>query len=179
MSKIYITGISGTGKTTIANLLREKGIKSYSIDEIPGLSYWENKLDGKKVDYEAKLDRAFIDSHVWVCDTEQLKDLIDHEGTVVVLGLAENQHEFLSLFDKVILLQCKPQTFLKRILERKDNVFGQEKSAQEYLLNTYESFENDMIKDGAIPVNAEEPLDIVLKSIINEIWNLDFFKLFC
>jgi dephospho-CoA kinase len=169
MKKVYITGISGTGKTTIANLLKEKGIKSYSIDEVRGLCCWKNKVDGTKVAYEAKLDRAFIDSHVWMCNIGQLKDLVNQEGMVVVLGLAENQNEFLPLFDKVIVLQCRPETFLKRILARKDNVFGQDETAQKYLLNTYEKFESEMLKNGAVAINVEDSLDMVVRKIINEV----------
>ena len=169
MSKIYITGISGTGKTSIANRLNEKGIKAFSIDEVPDLCHWVSKVDGKIVDYEAKLDRTFIESHQWVCNIGTLKNLIDQKGTVVVLGLAENQNEFLPLFDKVILLRCKPETFLKRINERKDNVFGQDKSAQEYLLSTYEKYENDMLQNGAVSINVEEPLNTVIENILREI----------
>lgn len=169
MNKIYITGVSGTGKTTIAKLLNDRGVKSFSIDEVPNLCQWINKATGNVVDYEAKLDREFIDTHDWVCDAKLLKELIGQEGVVVVLGLAENQNDFISIFDKVILLQCKPETFIKRILERKDNVFGQDKTAQEYLLNTYQKFENDMLKNGAMPINVEEPIETVIEKIITEI----------
>lgn len=138
------------------------------MDEAAHLCHWVSKVDGKIVNYEAKLDRTFIESHKWVCDIKKLKNYINQEGTVVVLGLADNQNEFLSLFDKVILLQCKPEIFLKRIGERKDNVFGKNKSAQEYLLSTYETYENDMLKNGAIPINVEQPLDMVVESILRE-----------
>jgi len=44
MNNIYITGISGTGKTTIAHALKERGIKTISMDEVPDLYFWmENK----------------------------------------------------------------------------------------------------------------------------------------
>ena len=169
MNKIYITGVSGTGKTTIANALNEKGIKSYSIDEVPDLCHWVNKYSGKIVDYEAKLDRTFINSHQWVCNVDVLKRLVDQKGLVVVLGLADNQNEFLSLFDKVFVLQCKPETFIKRILSRTDNVFGQDETAQQYLLSTYQKFEIDALKNGAVSVDVEEPLDRVVKNISAQI----------
>jgi thymidylate kinase len=167
--KTFITGISGTGKTSIANALKERGVIAFSIDEVEGLCHWVNKTDGKVVDYEAKLDKEFIDSHVWVCDTEKLKELINQNENVVVLGMAENQEEFIPLFDKVLLLQCKPETFLKRIESREDNVFGKDKSAQEYLLNTYQEFENKMLEKGAVPIDVEKPLEEVVEEIIKQI----------
>lgn len=169
MNKIYITGVSGTGKTTIAKLLNDKGVKAYSIDEVDNLCHWVNKNTGKVVDYEAKLDSEFINSHEWICDIRLLKEITEQKDFVVVLGLAENQADFVSLFDKVILLHCKPETFIKRVSQRKDNAFGQEKTAQEYLLNTYQKFESDTLKNGAIPISVEEPIDTVVKMIISEI----------
>ena len=169
ITKVYITGVSGTGKTTIANLLSQKGIKAYSLDEVPGLCHWVNKIDGKIVNYEAKLDREFIESHSWICNIEKLKQLINQNESVVILGLADNQEEFLSFFDKIILLQCKPETFLNRIKERADNPFGQDKSAQEYLLDTYKAFEQKILENGAIAVNTEDPTQMVIEKIVKQI----------
>ncbi len=168
-NKIYITGVSGTGKTTLAKLLIKRGINAYSIDEIPGLCHWVNKINSQVVDHEAKLDRAFINSHSWICDIKQLKNLISQQGLVVVLGLADNQNEFLPLFDKVILLQCRPETFLKRIIERKDNVFGQDETSQEYLRDFYKKFENKVLKNGAATINVEESIGNVIDKVIRKI----------
>jgi dephospho-CoA kinase len=167
--KIYITGISGTGKTTITKELNKKGIKAYDLDEVPNLCNWFNRKTGKIVDCEVKLDRPFIESHKWVCDIELLKQLTNNDELVVILGNADNREEVSLLFDKIILLQCSPEVFLQRIKQRDNNDFGQDKSAQEYLLDTYEEFQNYFIKEGAIPINAEEELSKVSDNIISEI----------
>jgi GrpB-like predicted nucleotidyltransferase (UPF0157 family)/dephospho-CoA kinase len=167
--KVFVTGISGTGKTSIANALNLKGIKAFSMDEVDGLCQWINRETGDIVDYEAKLDRDFIDSHIWVCNTDKLKNLIEGQEGVAVLGMAENQNEFLSLFDKILLLQCAPETFLSRIERREDNIFGKDKTAQGYILETYREFENDMLEKGAISINVEKPFDEVEERIISEI----------
>jgi len=168
MKKVFITGISGTGKTVIAQALKEKGINAFDMDT-DDLCFWVNKLDGKKVDYEAKLDREFIDSHVWLCDIEKLKNMLGAKDGVVMLGHPTNIDEILPLFDKFILLQCKLETFLKRILERKNNDFGKDETAQQHLLDTYEKFERNMLDKGAISVNVEEPLDNVVASILSKL----------
>lgn len=166
MSKIYITGISGTGKTIVARILKNKGFNAISIDEIPGLCYWINKTSGDKVNYKAELNQKFIDSHNWICDIEMLSKLLNEKDKTIVLGHAENESDFLNLFDKIILLQCQPKTFLSRILERKDNDFGKEITAQKYLIDTYKKFENGMLNMGAASVDAEQPPDKVVSAIL-------------
>ena len=165
--KTYITGISGTGKTTLANALHEKGFKTISIDETPGLCSWVNRKDGSKVHHEAVVDKEFINAHKWVCDKEHLRNLITDNEDVYVCGVSENQDEYLDLFDRVILLQCEPEVFLQRLLDRtNDNPFGKDKSAQEYLLSIYKGFENDLLKKGAIAVNVNRPLNEVIEDIL-------------
>ena len=51
MQKIYITGISGTGKTAIAKELQQRGFYTISIDEVPNLCIWINKETKEKVLY--------------------------------------------------------------------------------------------------------------------------------
>lgn len=170
MKRIFVTGVSGTGKTTIAHILKSRGINSISIDEEQGLCYWKNKVTGNIVDYEAVLDKEFIDKHDWVCDITRLKSLIDSSSLpTVVLGIATNQNDFLDLFDKIILLQCKPETFIKRIMQRTDNDFGKDKSAQEYLLKTYKDFEEGLLRRGARPINVDDPIERVVELVMEEI----------
>lgn len=124
---------------------------------------WINRLDGQKIDYEAVLNQEFINSHMWVCDKERLAKMLDEGKGTIIFGHAENQADFLHLFDKIILLQCAPETFLKRIMERKDNDFGKDETAQKYLLDTYKNFEESMLEKGAIPVSTERSLEEVVE----------------
>ncbi len=126
MKKIYITGVSGTGKTTIAKELKKRGFYTVSIDEVDGLCSWihqeTGENDGGK---EAEMSLEFVDKHDWICDTEYLNNLLDKDvDSAFVLGMATNQDDFLHIFNKILFLQCSPETFCKRIENRTDKRNG-------------------------------------------------------
>ncbi len=172
----YITGVSGTGKTSIANLLNKKGFRAISIDETEGLCAWRHKTTGLKVDYEATLNKEFIDTHDWVCDIDILKEMMraSKNTAVYVLGCPSNQNDILHLFDKIFLLQCAPEVFLKRIMERQDNDFGKDESAQRFILGWYQGFESELLTKGAIPIDASAALEHVAGEIIKQTTNEKF-----
>jgi len=108
---------------------------------------------------------------MWVCDQQRLEKLIIDKKGVVVLGITENQNNFIPLFNTLILLQCKPEVFIERINNRKDNDFGKDKTVQDFLLHTYKQFESSMLEKGAISINTDCPLNEVVGAIIIEMQN--------
>ncbi|HYC34172.1 MAG TPA: AAA family ATPase [Candidatus Paceibacterota bacterium] len=172
MKKIYITGISGTGKTTIHGELQKRGFHTISLDETDDLCCWIDKETKEKVQRKVELNREFTDKHNWVCDTEYLKKLLDKEADLVfVLGVASNQNEFLNIFDKVLLLQCKPETFLHRLTHRTNNEFGKDKSVQDRIMEWYEEFENKLLNKGAIPINTDRSIDEIVTEVVKHTIN--------
>ncbi|MBI3335917.1 MAG: AAA family ATPase, partial [Candidatus Portnoybacteria bacterium] len=138
MPKIYITGVSGTGKSTLAKELNRLGIFAIDMDTVEGLCHWRNKKTGERTYYYSGIGRDWIEAHEWLCDIEKLKKLLKKDGLVAVLGLASNQDEYLNLFDKVFLLHCGEKTFLHRLNTRKGkDEFARDPSEQEHILSWY------------------------------------------
>lgn len=171
MKKIYITGVSGTGKTTVAKELEKRGLYAISIDEVENLCAWVNKKTGEKDGGKnTVLNGEFVDTHDWICDIEYLKKLLDTDVNIAfVLGMAGNQEEFLHLFDKTLLLQCSPETFCKRIESRTDNDFGKDKQIQQQILDRYQPYAEEMLSKGAIPIDTEKGINEVVEEIIKQI----------
>lgn len=167
--KVFITGESGTGKTTLGRNLKQKGFSVVDIDE-DGLCYWIDKKTKVRITYKADLSKKFIDTHSWICDIDRLLKTIEGNTIpVFIIGMPENIEDIIRISDTVILLKCQQEIFINRILKRKDNDFGKDKSAQEIILNRYKSFEKRIENLGAVVINThtseEEVVDAVLKTL--------------
>lgn len=166
MPKIYITGVSGTGKSIVAEELNKRGIVAFDIDAVKDLCGWRDKETGEKADYYSGIGKDWIEAHKWLCDVEKLRELLKKDDTVVVLGLASNQDEYLNLFDRIFLLHCSEKTFLHRLNTREgEDEFARDSSEQEHILSWYKDFEKKMIERGAIAISIEDPLAIVVDKI--------------
>lgn len=141
-----------------------------SIDEVENLCSWINRQTGEKEGgKDADMDSDFVDTHDWICDTENLKTFLHKDAKVgFVAGMATNQDEFLHLFDKILLLECNPETFCKRIENRTDNDFGKDKKVQQQILDRYKTYAEKMLARGAVSINTEKPIDEVVDEVIKQ-----------
>jgi len=170
MKKFYITGISGVGKSSVSELLNERGIFSIDIDAVKGLCHWRNKKTFEKAHWYSGIGEEWLEAHDWICDTEKLIQLLDQDkDIIVVVGNSSNQQGYLDLFDKVFILRCSPETFTDRINNRTNNDYGKHEIEQKRILSWYKNFEDRLIKQGAIPINTEESLDIIVDRIVGYI----------
>ena len=169
MNKVYVTGVAGTGKTTIYEELVKRGFYAISIDETDGLCSWVNRETKEKVNSKVELNRDFTSKHQWICDVEHLKKITNvDEKVVFVLGVSSNQDDFLNLFDKVLLLQCKPEVFIERLKTRTNNHFGKDKTVQDHMLTWYRNFEIKLLEKGAIPIDANRSIDEVVDEVTKQ-----------
>lgn len=165
--KVLITGVAGTGKSTIAKALNQRGIIAIDFSDHPELRYWRDRVTKEKVDYAATNDSTWFDRNESVCDIEKLQEVLNQHKNLVITGVATGT-EHLHLFDKVLLLQCSPETFIKR-METKDRVFGKTKAEQDHVVEWQKTLDPLLLSHGAIPINTEESLESVLDKITAEL----------
>lgn len=165
--KIFITGIAGAGKSTIAHELAKKGVVTIDIDHVPGLCGWVHNETEEKVITDNP-DTEFMDSHDYKCDMNILKDMMKQDDKpVVVFGCVGDNHDFLPLFDEVLLMKCSPATTIQRLQTRNTNPFGTDIGVQKRILEWKKIFDEMMVDAGAVIIDAEQPIDAVTDDVMN------------
>lgn len=168
--KILVTGVSGTGKTTVLKEMKKQGFTAIGLDETPDLSYWVHKKTGEKLIKKAEFSKEFLSEYEWVCDLELLATLLaQYAESVVVAGNVENILECMEYCDETLLLVCTPETFFARIDSRSDNEYGQSEEAKEFIMSYYERDNKKCLEAGAIAIDAEQSVEKVIEAVMKYI----------
>lgn len=165
---VYITGVAGSGKTSVCAELAKRGYRAYNIEEIKGLFSALDRRTGKPfVNYNDD-DFEMVKYHDWKCDKNGLQELMqkNDESISFYCGIASNTDEILPLFHRSVLLKASPQAIRKRLIERKNNNFAKTYEVREWVLGRKDFFEDHMKAKGAIVIDADQSLPDVADDII-------------
>ena len=114
MSRILVTGISGTGKSAALAELKRRGYRVVETDE-PG---WREYRA-----YEVP-DELHRGEFLWV--EERMRRLLDADAdpSLFVAGCVKNQSTFYDRFDAVVLFSAPAEVILDRVERRTTNDYG-------------------------------------------------------
>lgn len=165
---VLLTGIAGTGKSTLTKNLNDKGIQAIDLHDIPGVFVWKNITTRETIEYHPSNPHTWFETADRVCDIERLEQVMNENPTAIFAGSTggSNLREFLSKFDTVILLQCNPETIRHRMKTRTNKSgFGKTKEEQDDNIDWQREFDSELLSLGAIPVNTEGVIDDVIQKI--------------
>jgi broad-specificity NMP kinase len=77
MPLIYITGISGSGKSSISNKLKERGYEAYDADR-EGFNGWVNNKTGQTITRDDSLEYAtpeWYEKYSWKTSRAKVEEL--------------------------------------------------------------------------------------------------------
>lgn len=117
MKRVLITGMSGTGKSSVIRELAARGYRAHDLDT-PEWSQW--------VAAAASDTLTPAEGKDWVWREDRVRELLStpEDGTLFVGGCAENMPRLFPLIDTVILLSAPVETIMERLAERSPGSYG-------------------------------------------------------
>jgi dephospho-CoA kinase len=100
MARVLVTGMSGTGKTTVLDELRRRGHVTLDTD----------------------YDGWVLADRRW--DEPRMSTYLRDHPEVLVAGTVENQGHFYDRFDHVVLLSAPLAVLIERVTDRTNNPYG-------------------------------------------------------
>lgn len=164
-----ITGVAGTGKSTIAKELRKRGYAAYDTEE--GFSYYVNKQTGVPASPPAEPTQEWYDTHHRVFNERVLENLLikhKHE-TLFICSITANQSKFYSRFNKLFLLTAPDQIITERLGTRTNNYFGRHPLDLQRVIGRHQQFDEELMADGALAIDSTLPLDSVVGAILSHV----------
>lgn len=162
-----IEGVSGTGKTSVAEELQRRGYHVLHGDR--ELSLRGDPLTGRPLDDPAphalRDDPAWVhEHHIW--DEQKVRTLAADRRQPVSFfcGGARNVARFADVFDRIFILEVDRETLERRLDARPEDEFGGRPVERALILKLHET-RADM-PAGGVPINAAAPLERVVESIL-------------
>ena len=149
MRRVLVTGMSGTGKSTVLAQLAILGFDVVDTDE-GEWTIWSDDDDG----------------YVW--REALIADLLARrrERTLYVSGTVSNQRRFYESFDAVVLLSAPADVLLARIAERTTNDYGKDPHERELILEHIASVEPLLRAGCTHELDATEPVARIVERLI-------------
>jgi len=164
MPKVFITGQSGSGKTTVLTELERRGYTTYNTDDILGVTRLELQETGKPVAWP----KGYVDwtKYTWNWQDSELRKLLDQESTLFVGAVVGNQANYYHLFDYLFVLTIDDNELRKRRLNRNEHRYNDgHKNVEESVTRNRENTAA-FIAAGAIPIAANRPVSEVADEIL-------------
>lgn len=176
MALYYITGISGSGKSTTLTKLKQSGYEAYDVDEAgPATAKWTHNTTGyvhpKSSIKAADRTPDFLANHSWKVPYHEVTELAEQatHKTIFLGGSIDNDAELKDLFSTTFALVIDDETLKHRLAMRTNNDWG--KSAHELTQSLAWNYDlgKKYEKLGYIVINANQPSDIVMTEILSYI----------
>ena len=147
MKRILLTGMSGTGKSSVIRELVARGYKAVDTDD----GWSEPQPDGRQL---------------WREDAIQALLTTEDADILFVAGCEENQAKFHMQFDHIVLLSAPLETLVERLATRTNNSYGKVSDELRRFLDDVETVEPLLRRVASHEVRTTVPLNEVVTTVL-------------
>ncbi|MEU0031359.1 AAA family ATPase [Streptomyces sp. NPDC006335] len=169
MTVVWVTGNSGTGKSTVCGVLRTRGYVAADADE-DGFCRWIDRAKGEIItDPPYPVPEGWLDRYGWVIVREPVETLVEESRSRIAFlcGSAENEADVRDLFDVTVCLVIDEDTLRHRLATRTTNPFGQHPEELAAALKWNPRMRAMYESLGAAIIDASKPVTEVVDRVID------------
>ena len=162
MKRVLLTGMSGTGKSTVIRQLTARGYKAVDTDD--ELIEWVPLASDSRFRYSDEEGE-------WLWREAGVQELLSTEDADVLFisGCVRNQGKFYPQFDHVVLLTAPAPVIVERLTSRTTNPYGKDPEELKHVLQLNETVVPMLRKSASLEVDTSAPLDDVVKKILEAV----------
>ncbi|MEO6887698.1 MAG: AAA family ATPase [Ktedonobacteraceae bacterium] len=162
MKRILLTGMSGTGKSTVIGELAARGYKAVDAD-CDVFSQWVEVIG----DADTEVSPVEVDRD-WVWREDRIQEILSTEDTAVLFlsGCAENMPKFFPQFDHVVLLSAPADVIVERLRTRINNGYGKHPDEIARVLGLMESVEPLLRRAAGHEIDTSVCLEEVVETLL-------------
>jgi shikimate kinase len=147
VKRVLLTGMSGTGKSSVVRELAARGFKAVDTDD-----GWSEPLpDGRQR---------------WREDAIEALLATEDTDVLLVAGCEENQARFHAQFDDVVLLSAPLEVLMERLAGRTGNLYGKAPEELSRIVGDVEAVEPLLRRVADHEVRTTIPLNEVVTAIL-------------
>lgn len=164
MKRVLLTGLSGTGKSTLIRALAGRGYKAVDLDADEWSAWVEVEFSGDPTAPGSPVEPG----RDWIWREDRLHDLLSTEDADVlfVSGCAANMDRFRARFDHIVLLTIPAAVIAERLATRTTNPYGKRPEEMARVLGQRHTIEPLLRRVAGHEVDTSAPLDQVVAQVL-------------
>jgi broad-specificity NMP kinase len=167
-----IEGVSGAGKTTVAEELQRRGCRVVHGDR--ELAYHGDPETGEPANgSDSGRDDPAWRHQRWIWDVAKVRSLVADrtDARTFFCGGSRNHRRYIDVFDKVFVLDVDLDTLKRRVSARGDDEFGAKPDEWAVLARLHGTKED--IPTNAVSIDATRPIASVVDEILSHCTDAD------
>lgn len=168
MPTYLLSGLPGTGKTTIQHELDKLGYDTIDTDEAWG--YHGHIETEEPFEIPPDASRAWFKDHGWVWNSKIVRSILEqpHEKPLFICGGSRNEEQFYHYFSKIFSLHV-PDEVMRQRLEARRGAEGTTPMFIDRMVKLNKGFYQRAAKKGSMVIETTHPLAECVDIILNEV----------